>query len=98
MSNPLSEFSPRSIFVPTGSEMRARQLGEYNRRPEGDYVRRLGAETVVAIGQGANDAEMLKAAALGICVMSVEGAAVESLPKAYSAGCRPCHSGYLYRP
>jgi P-type E1-E2 ATPase len=43
------------------------------------YVRNLGAETVVAIGQGANDAAMLKAAALGICVMSREGVASETL-------------------
>jgi len=40
-----------------------------------DYVRSLGAETVVAIGQGANDAGMLAAAAL----MSQEGVAVETL-------------------
>ena len=44
-----------------------------------EYVRRLRAETVVAIGQGANDAAMLKEAALGICVMSQEGVAVETL-------------------
>jgi P-type E1-E2 ATPase len=44
-----------------------------------EFVRALGAEKVVAIGQGANDAEMLKAAALGICVMSQEGVAVETL-------------------
>lgn len=44
-----------------------------------DFVRRLGADTVVAIGQGANDAAMLKEAALGICVMSREGVAVETL-------------------
>ena len=44
-----------------------------------DYVRNLGADSVVAIGQGANDAAMLKAAALGICVMSQEGVAVETL-------------------
>jgi P-type E1-E2 ATPase len=43
------------------------------------YVEQLGAEGVVAIGQGANDAGMLKAAALGICVMSREGVAVETL-------------------
>lgn len=43
------------------------------------FVSQLGAERVVAIGQGANDAEMLKAAALGICVMSKEGVAVETL-------------------
>jgi P-type E1-E2 ATPase len=44
-----------------------------------DYVRRLGATGVVAIGQGANDSAMLHAAALGICVLSPEGAAVETL-------------------
>lgn len=43
------------------------------------YVEQLGADSVVAIGQGANDASMLKAAALGICVISTEGAAVETL-------------------
>jgi P-type E1-E2 ATPase len=44
-----------------------------------EYVRRLGSETVAAIGQGANDAEMLKTAKLGICVISVEGVARDSL-------------------
>lgn len=48
-------------------------------RQKADYVRRIGASKVVAIGQGANDAGMLKAAALGICVFSREGAAVETL-------------------
>jgi soluble P-type ATPase len=43
------------------------------------YVHSLGADTVVAIGQGANDAGMLKAAALGICVLSTEGTATETL-------------------
>lgn len=43
------------------------------------YVRALGATQVVAIGQGANDAGMLKEAALGICVLSREGTAVEAL-------------------
>ena len=44
-----------------------------------DYVKNLGAANVIAIGQGANDAAMLKEAALGICVMSQEGMAVETL-------------------
>lgn len=44
-----------------------------------DFVRSLGAETAAAIGQGANDAGMLQTAALGICVFSPEGSAVESL-------------------
>lgn len=43
------------------------------------YVEQLGAASVVAIGQGANDALMLKAAGLGICIMSPEGAAAETL-------------------
>ena len=44
-----------------------------------NYVRRLGSEKVIAIGQGANDAEMLETARMGICVMSVEGVSKETL-------------------
>ncbi|MBI5952043.1 MAG: HAD family hydrolase [Chloroflexi bacterium] len=51
--------------------------GESTQKAE--YVRKLGSERVVAIGQGANDAEMLATAQLGICVMSIEGVAKESL-------------------
>jgi P-type E1-E2 ATPase len=47
-----------------------------------DYVRRLGPESVVAIGQGANDAGMLQAAAIGICVLSAEGTAITTLTSA----------------
>jgi len=43
------------------------------------YVERLGAGHVAAVGQGANDALMLKAAGLGICVLSREGTALETL-------------------
>jgi P-type E1-E2 ATPase len=43
------------------------------------YVRELGAEQVAVIGQGANDAQMLKEAAIGICVLSLEGTAIETL-------------------
>jgi soluble P-type ATPase len=44
-----------------------------------EYVRSLGSSAVAAIGQGANDSAMLKESALGICVMSQEGTAVETL-------------------
>jgi P-type E1-E2 ATPase len=44
-----------------------------------NYVQQLGAENVIAIGQGANDADMLKSAAIGVCLLSVEGTAVETL-------------------
>jgi P-type E1-E2 ATPase len=47
-----------------------------------EYVNRLGAEHVVAFGQGANDAGMLNAAAIGICVLSTEGVALEALQAA----------------
>jgi P-type E1-E2 ATPase len=45
-------------------------------------VERLGAEGVVAIGNGANDAQMLSAAALGIAILGREGLAVEALQAA----------------
>lgn len=51
--------------------------GEASQKAE--YVRKLGSENVAAIGQGANDSEMLAAARLGICVMSLEGVARETL-------------------
>jgi len=47
------------------------------------YVRQLGADKVAAIGQGANDAKMLRTAALGICVLSVEGLATETMQAAH---------------
>lgn len=43
------------------------------------YVRNLGPARTAAIGQGANDALMLKEAALGIAVLSKEGLAVQTL-------------------
>lgn len=43
------------------------------------HVERLGAEHVVAIGNGFNDFEMLRVAGLSICILGPEGAAVPSL-------------------
>jgi soluble P-type ATPase len=43
------------------------------------FVEGLGAERCVAIGNGANDAAMLAAAALGIAVVGPEGAAGSAL-------------------
>ncbi|MGB9776353.1 MAG: HAD family hydrolase [Anaerolineae bacterium] len=42
-------------------------------------VEQLGADRVVAVGNGANDARMLKRAALGIAVLGPEGLAVSCL-------------------
>jgi P-type E1-E2 ATPase len=46
------------------------------------FVEGLGAGQVVAIGNGANDVEMLQAAALGIAVIQAEGAAAATLRSA----------------
>ncbi|MGA7195161.1 MAG: HAD hydrolase family protein [Anaerolineales bacterium] len=56
-----------------------RLIGGNEQEQKREYVKKLGSEKVIAIGQGANDAAMLKEAALGICVMSQEGAAAETL-------------------
>lgn len=44
-----------------------------------DFVQNLGADHVVAIGNGRNDRMMLDAARLGIAVCGAEGAAAESV-------------------
>ena len=56
--------------------------GGHEREQKAEYIRALGAHKVVAIGNGANDVDMLKAAALGIAVIGHEGAAHEALAAA----------------
>ncbi len=46
------------------------------------FIKQLGAEKVVAIGNGQNDRMMLGGAALGILVVGPEGASVKSLASA----------------
>jgi P-type E1-E2 ATPase len=46
------------------------------------FIRSLNAERVITIGQGANDALMLKQAGLSICVLSAEGTAATALAAA----------------
>jgi P-type E1-E2 ATPase len=46
------------------------------------YFSKLDAEHSAAVGQGANDSLMLKEARIGICVLSEEGAALETLLQA----------------
>ena len=62
----------QAVRIPAGNEGQAK----------GDFVRNLGSDRVAAIGQGANDAEMLRTAILGICLMSPEGLAIETLSAA----------------
>ena len=44
-----------------------------------EYVRKLGAEHVAAVGNGNNDRRMLGAARLGIAVIEGEGASVQAV-------------------
>ena len=46
------------------------------------FLKNLGSETAVAIGNGANDVEMLKQAKLAIAVIGSEGCSTESLKAA----------------
>jgi soluble P-type ATPase len=43
------------------------------------YVQQLGPEKVIAFGNGANDAGMLRLAAIGIAVLATEGMAISAL-------------------
>jgi soluble P-type ATPase len=43
------------------------------------YIDKLGADAVVAVGNGANDADMVKHAGLGIAIIGPEGSAVKTL-------------------
>ena len=65
-------LSTRAVIIPAGNQVKAKL----------DYIERLDADTVVAVGNGANDSAMLERAALGIAVIGPEGAAVESVLKA----------------
>lgn len=70
-----------------GAEQLAETLGARFRRvgtgrDKRAYVEQLGGEQCVAVGNGANDAAMLEAAALGIAVVGPEGAAGTALQAA----------------
>ena len=56
--------------------------GGREREQKAEYVRALDAEKVVAIGNGANDVDMLKTAAIGMCVIGREGAASDAIAAA----------------
>jgi P-type E1-E2 ATPase len=57
----------------------ARILPEDEAAQKASFVRELGSEGVCAVGNGANDAGMLREAKLAIAVMGAEGLAVETL-------------------
>jgi len=52
---------------------------ENQAQAKADYLEAIGPSNSVAIGNGRNDAFMLKQAALGVVVVQAEGAAIEAL-------------------
>ena len=54
-------------------------VGEPGAEEKQKFLKRLGPERTVAIGNGYNDRLMLKEAALGILVLEAEGASIDSL-------------------
>jgi P-type E1-E2 ATPase len=65
----LAGLSVKLTIIPVESQAEAKL----------EIVSQLGAENVVAIGNGRNDHMMLKAAALGIAVIQAEGGSPETL-------------------
>jgi soluble P-type ATPase len=61
--------------------IRVRQ-GESEAEQKALFLRKLGTESVVAVGNGANGVAMLKEAALSIAVVGQEGLATEALEAA----------------
>ncbi len=61
------------VIAPTTAQAEAKR----------QFVSALGADQVVAVGNGRNDCRMLEAAALGIAVIQCEGASTESLRGAH---------------
>jgi soluble P-type ATPase len=68
---------PSPIPVPRGTGAIIAPGNEQQQKQS--FVEKLGAASVIALGQGANDALMLKTAALGICILSAEGASAETV-------------------
>lgn len=67
-----AQLGLRAVRIPKGDESQAKA----------EYVLELGRETVVALGQGNNDAGMLREAEIGIAVLSAEGLAQTALQNA----------------
>ncbi len=63
--------------------IRCHRIGRHEQSAQkARFISSLGAESVVAIGNGANDSEMLALADLGIAVLGPEGTAVSALLRA----------------
>jgi P-type E1-E2 ATPase len=74
----------RQLSIDRELEMEAILIedGKPEARQKAELIRRLGSDATVAIGNGANDALMLKEAAIGIAVVGPEGASMAALQAA----------------
>jgi soluble P-type ATPase len=54
-------------------------MGENHDVQKEEYINKLGADSIVAFGNGNNDRKMLKVARLGIAVTEGEGCAVDAI-------------------
>lgn len=70
-----------SIDAQLGTNSTIIEAGQ-EREQKAGFVAALGAEQVVAVGNGGNDAGMLATAAVGIAVLGTEGLNVEALQAA----------------
>lgn len=68
----LSALPVKLTLLPLGDQAAAKR----------DVVESLGAEKVVAIGNGRNDRQMLELAAVGIAIIQAEGAATQAVMSA----------------
>ena len=56
--------------------------GEWEAGDKLAFIQELGSDAVAAIGNGSNDALMLKSSAVGVCVIGAEGASKAALEAA----------------
>ena len=69
--------------IDTVLKVKAQRMRTGNEAEEkANYVDRLGTESVVAVGNGANDTAMLERAVLSLTIIGPEGVSVETLKKA----------------
>jgi P-type E1-E2 ATPase len=69
----------QAIDAELGLEATRLETGRPEAEQKAELVRRLGVADTVALGNGANDAEMLREAAIGIAVVGPEGASMSAL-------------------
>lgn len=71
-SDQLAGLPVKLTVLPLGDQAQAKR----------DFVDGLGADSVFAIGNGRNDRDMLKIAAVGIALLQKEGAAAQAIASA----------------